>query len=249
MDPEQLKAFMDALEALRADITKSISAVDAKCDALAEDVKTTRKSDTAGERDRGVDTSMRRDNDDRDPAGEERHEARQTAADRARSDSADITATQIGLLLNEVKSMKNAMAVPATTRDQMADAQAKADAVMRLHGESAEMPMAGEDLVPYQIRLARKMQPHSKKWKGVTLQALAGDRTALNNILEEIRADATEAGLNPVGLPEFQHRKIVKQSPGGHTITEFVGNGTVFKQLSRPVRHVGFIGTRTGAWQ
>jgi hopanoid biosynthesis associated radical SAM protein HpnH len=62
--------------------------------------------------------------------------------------------------------------------------------------------------------------------------------------LDGIRADAMQAGLNPVHLPEFQHRKIVKTSPGGHTITEFVGTGTIFKQMSRPVRHVAYIGTR-----
>src|SRR5258708_30486524 len=39
MDPEQLKAFTDAIEALRADIAASISAVDAKCDALADKMK------------------------------------------------------------------------------------------------------------------------------------------------------------------------------------------------------------------
>jgi hypothetical protein len=45
-------------------------------------------------------------------------------------------------------------------------------------------------------------------------------------------------------MQPFHHRKTVKQSPGGHTITEFHGVGTIFKQMSRPVRHVAYIGTR-----
>jgi hypothetical protein len=104
--------------------------------------------------------------------------------------------------------------------------------------------MRGEDIVAYNIRLARKMQPHSKTWKGVDLSLIAADRQAFGIALDGIRADALQAGLNPVGLPEFQHRKIVKTTPGGHTITEFVGTGTIFKQMSRPVRHVAYIGVR-----
>jgi hypothetical protein len=118
---------------------------------------------------------------------------------------------------------------------------------MRTHNERAEPPMAGEDLINYQIRMHRKMQKHSAKWKGVELSLIAADRAALNNVLAEIRADAMQAGLNPVGLPLFQHREIVQESPGGHKIRSFVGNGTIFKQMSRPVRHVAFIGTRSSA--
>jgi len=40
---------------------------------------------------------------------------------------------------------------------------------------------------------------------------------------------------------------ISETMPGGHTVNRFVGNGTIFKQLSRPVRHVAFIGTRSSA--
>jgi hypothetical protein len=120
----------------------------------------------------------------------------------------------------------------------------KADSVLRALGTRAEPPMAGEDLVAYNIRLARKMQVHSPLWKGVNLQIIAADQIALDNALGQIRADAMTAATSPVGMPEFQHRMITETAPGGHTITRFVGNGTIFKQLSRPVRHVAYIGTR-----
>jgi hypothetical protein len=128
-----------------------------------------------------------------------------------------------------------------------ADVQAKADAVMRTLGSAAEPPMRGEDLVAYKIRTHRKMQPHSSKWKGVDLGIIAADQAALENVLVEIRADATAAGLSPVGMPEFQHRMITKQMPGGHIERSFIGNGTCFRQMSRPVRHVASFGTRSGA--
>lgn len=226
MDPEQLKAFMDAIEALRADITKTISAVDAKCDALAEDVKASKKSDSAGERDRGVDGTM---------------------AERVAADSVDRAA--FAALSSSVAELKKRQSRPMKDLDAYADAQAKADSVMRALGSAAEPPMAGEELVSYKIRMHRKMQPHSPRWKGVELQLIAADQVALDNVLTEIRADAMTAATSPVGMPEFQHRMITKTMPGGHTVHEFIGNGTIFKQLARPVRHVGYIGTRTGTWQ
>jgi hypothetical protein len=145
--------------------------------------------------------------------------------------------------------LKKQISRPMADLNAYADAQAKADAVLRTHCESAEPPMSGEDLVSYNIRLARKMQPHSKTWKGVDLRLIAADSQAFNIALDGIRADALQAGLKPVGLKEFEHRKIVKQMPGGHIMTEFVGTGTIFKMLSRPVRHVAYIGTRSGSSQ
>ena len=77
------------------------------------------------------------------------------------------------------------------------------------------------------------------------LAVIAADSTTFGIALDAIRSDALHAGLNPVDLKPFEHRAMTQTSPGGHKITSFVGNGTIFKQLSRPVRHVGYIGTRT----
>jgi hypothetical protein len=163
-----------------------------------------------------------------------------------RADSSDLRVANSLLhgLARDMASLKKQVNTPMGDGNDFADAQAKADSAMRLHNERAEPPLRGEDIIAYNIRLARKMQPHSKTWKGVDLSLIAADRQAFGIALDGIRADALQAGLNPVGLPEFQHRKIVKTTPGGHTITEFVGTGTIFKQMSRPVRRVAYIGTR-----
>jgi hypothetical protein len=228
-------------ESLKADLTESIAALDKKCDSLSEKMK---KADEAGTRDRGVDTSMRRRGDeDADPVGEQRNAARRTAADH-RSDSIDPAA--FSALVSTVADMKKKQSRPMGDLNAYADAQSKADAVMRAHAERAEPPMAGEDIIAYNIRLHRPMQKHSAKWKAVDLGIISADRKAFDSILGEIRSDAYQAGLNPVGLEPFQYREMTQEMPGGHKVRTFHGNGTIFKQLSRPVRHVAYIGTRNG---
>jgi hypothetical protein len=220
MDTEQLKAFMDALEALRTDITASISAINAKCDALTADIKA--RKDSAGSREGRDETDL--------------------GAERVAADS--VGRSEFAALASSVAGMQRKQTRPMADLNAFADVQAKAHAVMQALGSSAEPPMAGEDLVAYKIRTTRKMQSHSPKWKGVELQIIAADHAALDTVINEIRSDAMAASMSTEGMREFEHRKITKTLPGGHTVNEFVGNGTIFKQLSRPVRHVGYIGTR-----
>jgi hypothetical protein len=225
MNEEMMKAFTDAMEALRADVTAHVGKLGADVTALADSV-----------------AKMKADADEEN----ENDQAQRVAADRrARSDSVDPAA--FAALSASVAEMRKRQSRPTADLNAFADVQAKADAVLRTHNERADAPMHGEDLVAFKIRSHRPLQRHSAKWKGVELSLIAADHRALDNVLTEIRADALQAGLNPVGLPEFQHREIVQQTPGGHTIRSWVGNGTIFKQLSRPVRHVAFIGTRSSA--
>ncbi|NEU95669.1 hypothetical protein [Bradyrhizobium uaiense] len=239
MDEEKLLEALAAIaEELRGDILKLAGRVDAVSESYNQLAAIT-AADAAGARDRGVDTSMRRrDEDDRGPDGTM---AVRTAAD-ARSDS--VSRHEFAVSASSVNDMRKKQSRSMADLDAFADVQAKADSVMRALGSRAEPPMAGEDLVSYKIRQHRAMQKHSPKWKGVELRIIAGDQVALDNVLGEIRADAMDAATSPVGMPEFQHRAITETTSGGHTITRFVGNGTIFKQLSRPVRHVEYIGTR-----
>jgi hypothetical protein len=242
MDEAIVKLLQELGDALRGDISTALAEhtkkMDAKHEALADSVAKMKKraDDEAGERDRGVDKSMRRDNDDEDGNSDK------TAARRVAADA--VGAAEFSVLCSQVADLRKAVARPQADLGAFADAQAKADAVMRTHNEWASPPMAGEDIVSYNIRLARPMQRHSPRWKGVELRAIAADSVALENILTEIRADATKAGLEPVGLKEFEHRMIQETLPGGHISRRWVGTGTIFKQMSRPVRHVAYIGVR-----
>jgi hypothetical protein len=219
---DKLLKVIEAMgEAMRSDFAAHCQKMDEKYNALADSIGK-KKKDAAGE-------------DDMGPG--ENDMARRVAAD---SDNAH----DIRILRAQLADIQKKQTREMGSMDQFSDAQAKADTVMRMLGSGAEPPMAGEDLTAYQIRLARKMQPHSKTWKGVELSAIAADRRALGIALDGIRADAMHAALNPTDLPMFQHRQITKTLPGGHQVTEFVGTGTIFKQMSRPVRHVAYIGTR-----
>lgn len=250
-----MDAFRGIADGLRADMAKvgeKCDSLGAKYDAIADavskmdaakkdaDDKDEKKADAAkkdGDEDEAEKTAAdkRKDSDDEDDK----------KSDAAKADSvprSEFEALQVQLA---DLSKRLPRQLTASDRDAFADAQAKADAVLITHGERAEPPMVSETLIDYQIRLAKKMQPHSKTWKDVNLAVMAADSAGFTIALDGIRADALQAGLNPVDLKPFEHRVIKEQSPGGHTITRFVGNGTVFKQLSRPVRHVGYIGTRS----
>lgn len=237
MDEAKLLAFLaEIADDLRADIAKLAARVD--------EVSKLAAADAAGARDRGVSTEMqnrgdtdtRRRHPDEYPADPEG--ARLTAADSV------VDPAMFRALASTVNDMQKKQARPMRDLNAYADVQAKADAVLRAHNERAEPPMAGEELIPYTIRMHRKMQRHSKKWKGVELNLIAADHVALNQVCDQIRSDAMEASMNTEGMPLFQHRMITKQTPGGHTTHEFVGNGSFIKQMSRPIRHVSFIGTR-----
>jgi hypothetical protein len=230
---DKLLKMIEAMgEAMRSDFAAHCQKMDEKYNALADSIG--KKKDAAGEGPSRGEDDMGDGEDDM---------TRRGAATRVAADSAD-NAHDIRVLRAQLADLQKKQTREMGTMDKFADEQAKADAVMRMHGSGAEPPMVGEDLVAYQIRLARKMQPHSKTWRGVELAAIAADKRALGIALDGIRADAMHAALHPVDLPEFQHRKITKTLPGGHQVTEFVGSGTIFKMLSRPVRHVVSIGPR-----
>jgi hypothetical protein len=225
-DEPNLVEMITALgEALRSDLAKHCADMTAKYDALDAKMK---KADEGGHRSRGGD-QMRSDDGD--------NLAEKVAADR-RADS--VSRAEYHALQDQLKALQ--IAQPArqssATRDQMADAQSRADVAYRALGESAPQPMSGEGHLDYLIRLHRPLQKHSKKFKAAELHVLARDPSTLNSVLDQIRADAVEVGISPVGMPMFQHREIVETLPTGHISRKWVGNGTIFRQLSRPVRHV-----------
>ncbi|TCU75300.1 hypothetical protein EDE08_103520 [Bradyrhizobium sp. R2.2-H] len=219
MTPEELlKAIAEVADGLRTDM----AVIGKKCDAIGARHDELKQLKSDGKK-----------KDDVDDA---------TMAQRTAADSVDPAA--FAALTQSVADLKRRQSRPMADLNKFADAQAKADSVMRALGSAAEPPMAGEDLVAYKIRTHRKMQPHSPRWKGVDLQIIAADQVALDIALDGIRADAMAASMDTSGMKPLEHRMLTKQLPGGHISREFIGNGTFVKQLSRPVRHVQYIGPR-----
>jgi hypothetical protein len=217
-EPNLVEIINGLVAAMKADFAAHCEKMDARYDALDAKMK---KSDAAG---------MRRKKADEDGMAEE------TAADSI--SRGEFRAVQEQLNVLKVRDGMSLDRQSQSTRDSYADAQAKADAVLRAHGESAAAPMSGEDIVAYQVRLHRPMLKHAKKFKNADLATIARDASTFAAVLDSVRADTYEAALNPVGLAPFVHREIKSESSGGHKITQFVGNGTIFKQLCRPARYV-----------
>jgi hypothetical protein len=218
MDQEALlKAIAELGAALRTEVSDSIDKLSKRCDAMSETLA------------KGA--SLKAADNDGDDMAE------QVAADSvSRGEFRAVQQQLNGLLVAQPRRRNDA------DRNLMADMQARCDAAYRSLGERADAPMAGEELVDYTIRLHRGLQSHSKKWGKAELATIARDRSTFSGVCDAIRADAIAASMSPVGMPEFARRKIVTQSAGGHQITDWVGNGTIFKELSRPVRTVIGIG-------
>jgi hypothetical protein len=219
LDPEKLLETITALcEGLRADMQKQCEKMDAKIDAVADAMK------------------KKKDNDD--------DLAEQTAADGRRADS--VSKSEIDYLRAAVRDLQIKQPRTRTDADRnaFADWQSKADVAHRALGGQADAPMAGEELADYVCRLHRPLLKHSKKWAKADLFALSRDSSTLSAVLNEVRADAVAASMSPEGMPEFQHRAIETIGPGGHRIVTWVGNGSFYKQLTRPARHIQSIGAK-----
>jgi hypothetical protein len=223
---ETTTKLLEAIQALgaelRTEVADGMAKISQRCDALDEKLK---KSDA------------KKKADDTDDLAEE------TAADR-RSDSVR-TRAELDTLRAQVNDLtiKQPRKRSDADRNAFADMQAKADVSYRALGERADQPMQGEELLDYTIRLHRGLQRHSKRWSKAELATVARDPSTLQQVCDSIRADAFEAANSPVDMKPFQHREIHEESRGGHKIVRFVGSGTIFGQLNRPVRHVGYIGT------
>jgi hypothetical protein len=219
---EMLNKIQEITTALGDAVAAEVQKVGARCDALDAELKQLK-----------ADAAKKKDDD-----GEDDTLAEGTAAD-------SVSRAEYRVLQDQVRDLQ--IKQPArrmANLDQYADVQAKCDSAFIALGSRAEPPMVNESLVDYSVRLHRMLQKHSPKWKNAELAAIARDSTTFNVACDAIRSDATQAGLNPIDLKPFEHRMIRETMPSGHVMTRFVGNGTVFKQLSRPVRHVAYIGTR-----
>lgn len=216
MDETKILEAIQALgAALRTEVADSIDKISKRCDAMADAMA------------KGA--AKKADNEDDDLA-------EQTAADSMRA--------EMRVMRDQVNSLVRAQPARRSqgSADAYADAQSKFDVAYVTVGARADAPMSGEDIVAYNIRLARGLQKFSPKWKSAELAHIARDASTFQIALDGIRSDAVQYGLNPPDLKPFEHKMITKAMDTGHIMRTFVGNGTIFAQLSRPVRRVTSIG-------
>lgn len=265
-DTNNFDAVMDALRGVADSVSSLCKRMDSveeerKADKVAADAAkadAAKKSDE--EKDEKKDDAAKADGKKADGEDED-GDAKKTAADEdkdkdkdekkedaVKSDSVVMSKADFAALTARITGMESRIPVALADEDvaKFADAQAKADSVLQVHGQHAPRHLNGESLIAYQIRLARMMQPHSTKWKGIDLAKIAADSVAFEGIVGEIRADAIKAGMSPVGLPEGVERIISKRDETtGRIVNSFVGGSTMFKRMSTPARAVSFIGARS----
>lgn len=106
-------------------------------------------------------------------------------------------------------------------RNEVADAQVKADSVFSCFGKRAPVPLSGEKPLAYRRRLMIKLQEHSPDFKSVDLSSIA-DSALLSVAEKTIYADAQKSASLSVGPGML--REIKRADATGRQISTFEGD-------------------------
>lgn len=106
-------------------------------------------------------------------------------------------------------------------RNEVADAQVKADSVFSAFGKRAPAPLSGEKPLSYRRRLLVQLQEHSPDFKSVDLSSIA-DSALLNVAEKQIYADAQKSASLSVGPGML--REIKRADATGRQISTFEGD-------------------------
>lgn len=106
-------------------------------------------------------------------------------------------------------------------RNEVADAQVKADSVFSCFGKRAPVPLSGENPLAYRRRLMIQLQEHSPDFKSVDLSSIA-DSALLSVAEKTIYADAQKSASLSVGPGML--REIKRADATGRQISTFEGD-------------------------
>lgn len=106
-------------------------------------------------------------------------------------------------------------------RNEVADAQVKADSVFSCFGKRAPVPLSGEKPLEYRRRLMIQLQEHSPDIKSVDLSSIA-DSALLSVAEKTIYADAQKSASLSVGPGML--REIKRADATGRQISTFEGD-------------------------
>lgn len=106
-------------------------------------------------------------------------------------------------------------------RNEVADAQVKADSVFSCFGKRAPIPLSGEKPLSYRRRLMIQLQEHSPDFKSVDLSSIA-DSALLSVAEKTIYADAQKSASLSVGPGML--REIKRADATGRQISTFEGD-------------------------
>ncbi|HHJ4165356.1 TPA: NUDIX hydrolase [Raoultella ornithinolytica] len=193
MDEEKIVALIN--KAIDARMAKADSeAADLKAKADAEEKAAKEKSDAEAKEKADADEAVKM--------------AKEKADSQLRQEIADLR-SRIPTELSDEE------------RNEVADAQVKADSVFSSFGKRAPIPLSGENPLAYRRRLMIQLQEHSPDFKSVDLSAIA-DSALLSVAEKTIYADAQKSASLSIGPGML--REIKRADATGRQISTFEGD-------------------------
>ncbi|EPY4803007.1 NUDIX hydrolase [Klebsiella pneumoniae] len=221
MDKEELVALIN--QTLDARMAKADSeAADLKAKADAEEAAKKEKADAeakeAEEAKAKADAEEKAAKEKADAEAKEKADAEE--AEKMAKEKAD------SQILQEIAELRSRIPTELSDeeRNEVAEAQVKADSVFSSFGKRAPIPLSGEKPMAYRRRLMIQLQEHSPDYKAVDLSAIA-DSQLLSTAEKHIYADAQKAASLSIGPGML--REIKRADATGRQISTFEGDPAV----------------------
>ncbi|EKI6153854.1 NUDIX domain-containing protein [Salmonella enterica] len=217
MDEEKIVALIN--KAIDARMAKADEETDAKAKADAEEEARKEKTDAeekeAEEAKAKADTEEKAAKEKADAEAKEKADAEE--AERMAKEKAD------SQLRQEIAELRSRIPTELSDeeRNEIADAQVKADSVFSCFGKRAPVPLSGEKPLAYRRRLMIQLQEHSPDFKTVDLSTIA-DSALLSVAEKTIYADAQKSASLSVGPGML--REIKRADATGRQISTFEGD-------------------------
>ena len=218
MDEEKIVALIN--KAIDARMAKADSeAADLKAKADAEEAAKKEKADAeekeAEEAKAKADAEEKAAKEKADAEAKEKADAEE--AERMAKEKADSELRQ------EIADLRSRIPTELSDeeRNEVADAQVKADSVFSCFGKRAPVPLSGEKPLAYRRRLMIQLQEHSPDFKSVDLSSIA-DSALLSVAEKTIYADAQKSASLSVGPGML--REIKRADATGRQISTFEGD-------------------------
>lgn len=217
MDEEKIVALIN--KAIDARMAKADEEKDAKAKADAEEAAKKEKADAeakeAEEAKAKADAEEKAAKEKAD--AEEKEKADAEEAERMAKEKAD------SQLRQEIADLRSRIPTELSDeeRNEVADAQVKADSVFSCFGKRAPVPLSGEKPLAYRRRLMIQLQEHSPDFKSVDLSSIA-DSALLSVAEKTIYADAQKSASLSVGPGML--REIKRADATGRQISTFEGD-------------------------
>ncbi|EAQ6073642.1 NUDIX domain-containing protein [Salmonella enterica] len=217
MDEEKIVALIN--KAIDARMAKADEEKDAKAKADAEEEA--RKEKAGAEEKEAEEAKANADAEEKAAKEKADAEAKEKAdaeeAERMEKEKAD------SQLRQEIAELRSRIPTELSDeeRNEIADAQVKADSVFSCFGKRAPVPLSGEKPLAYRRRLMIQLQEHSPDFKTVDLSTIA-DSALLSVAEKTIYADAQKSASLSVGPGML--REIKRADATGRQISTFEGD-------------------------